>query len=127
MLLRTALRRLIGIALFILTPASTLEAVVGVVRDGSVHHEGTAVAAEHQVMGTNGDHGHEDGLPPWQHRHTPQHQHGTAADHCTHVHGVALTASYDLTLGTPVLDQPQTEPPIHTDWSSRGEFHPPRA
>lgn len=128
------LKSLVALVLLFSFTASSLEAVVGIVRDGSVHHEATAEASRH-AAGTVGDHGHEDG--PSAHaadhgdaseHHGPDHKHGTAADHCTHAHGAALSVSGSglALLSTRVISprsraadpSDRTFPPLH---------HPPRA
>ena len=79
-------RRGLALAILLAYMASAAEAVVGVVRDGAVHHESTLAAAVHRAEHLE-DHG-------YQHvEHEAQgsdHGHGTSADHCTHVHGVSL-------------------------------------
>jgi hypothetical protein len=63
---------------------SQAETVLGQLRDGAVHHESSTSAAVHSLSG-QGEHGHEDSA-----QHGPEHQHGTAADHCTHQHGAQV-------------------------------------
>jgi hypothetical protein len=83
-------RLLSGLSVVALLTGSLFEPSAAMLRDGAVHHESPASAAAHGVA-TAGDHGHEDVQHvPRDHGHGPQHQHGTAADHCTHVHGFAL-------------------------------------
>lgn len=81
-------RRLIALLLLLVMTGSMVEPVVGVLRDGVVHHETAASAAVHAAQAA-GDHGHEEG-PPYDHQHGRHHQHGTGADHCTHQHGLAF-------------------------------------
>ena len=114
------LRRALAIALLILTPASATEAVVGVLRDGAVHHESAATAAAHRDAGPQGDHGREDSAP--------SHQHGTPADHCTHAHGTALANRvFSLAFATSITAQRQTNSTTHPSWILLEELDPPRA
>ena len=114
------LRRLVGIALLILAPASAVEPVYGVVRDGDLHHESAAAAATHRGAGSQDGHGHEDSLPT--------HQHGTPADHCTHVHGIpCLGAAVPLSFGAAVWVPHRPAVVIHRSEASLAAFHPPRA
>jgi len=116
----TLLRRFVGIALLTLTPAAAAESVLGVLRDGVVHHESAAAAATHRDAGPQSGHGHDDSAP--------SHQHGTPADHCTHVHGLAVIISaVPLLFGAPLSAQYEGDPLIHRGRSSLGAFHPPRA
>lgn len=91
------MRRSIALILLIFSTATPLEAVVGTVRHGEVHHETTAKATQHAARAT-GEHGHEHG--PSVHaedhdasdeEHGRRHKHGTGADHCTHAHSPALS------------------------------------
>lgn len=84
-------RCLAALLALLLMVGSLVEPAVGVLRDGTVHHETTASAATH-ADGARGDHGHEDGLPSG-HQHGGKHQHGTGADHCTHQHGLVFLAA----------------------------------
>ena len=112
--------RAVAIALVTLTPAAAAESVLGVVRDGAVHHESAAAAAAHRDAGPQSGHGHDDSVP--------SHQHGTPADHCTHVHGLAVIISAaPLSFGAPVSAQHQADPFIFASRSSLDAFHPPRA
>ena len=101
---------------------SSAETVMGLLRDGSVHHETMASAASHSVL-TGGEHGHEDGVP-----HGTEHQHGTPADHCTHQHGTFFTPR-PLGLGMLVYSLPEAflEPPFWLDRFSEPSFRPPQA
>ena len=107
---------------------SNVETVLGVLRDGEVHHESAAAAATHALQ-TQGEHGHEDGRPAGpEHEHGPQHEHGTAADHCTHQHG-NLTAPQAPALQVLAVSIPQPflEPFLWLDRFSEPSFRPPQA
>ena len=84
------IRRAIALALLLGYSASTAEATVGVLRDGTVHHESEVAAVIHQET-HQGDHGHED--PGTGAEHGSEHRHGTSGDHCTHVHGIGLPSA----------------------------------
>lgn len=118
------LRRLVALLALLLVALSSVESVVGVLRDGLVHHETGLAALGH--TGAGGDHGHEDG--PLQHQHGERHQHGTPADHCTHQHGVAQTApAFAYALPT-LASAPSFREPSHLAGRiSIPLFHPPRA
>ena len=106
--------------LLVATPISAAESVVGLLRDGAVHHESPAAAAEHAALGTGEGHRHDDRVPT--------HQHGSPADHCTHVHGVAVTtAPLQVAFEAPVSVSNQVQCPIRQDWSPLEELPPPRA
>ena len=114
------LRRFIGIALLILAPASAVEPVVGVVRDGAVHHESAATAATHRDAGSQGGHGHEDSVPT--------HQHGTPADHCTHAHGVAcMETAAALSFRSVLSRLHRRDAVVRQGGPALDAFHPPRA
>ena len=120
------MRRLIALTLLILTSASSMEAVVGVVRDGEVHHENAAVAAAH-AEASSGDHGHEDATRSGEHRHGEDHEHGTSTDHCTHVHSVALLTSSPPPLAVELTEIFFTERAFPRETVSEGFAQPPRA
>ena len=114
------LRRAIGIMLLVAIPISAAESVVGLLRDGAVHHESPAAAAEHAALGIGQGHGHDDRVPT--------HQHGSPADHCTHVHGVAVTTTpLQVAFDAPLSVDYQVQRPIRHDWSPLEELPPPRA
>ena len=116
------LRNLAALLMLLTTTFSQAEAVVGVLRDGAVHHESAGAAALHAVAG-QGEHGHEDGVP-----HGPNHEHGTSADHCTHQHGNLFTpGSPDLAIRGYTIPQVFVEPPLWFDHFSEPAFHPPQA
>ena len=93
-------RRVVRRAAFVLLLAImgfTLEPVVGVVRDGDVHHETAAEAATHSGLATAG-HAHEQNDSQTSEDSESDHEHGSNADHCTHAHGIAHPAmpSFDF-------------------------------
>lgn len=72
----------------------TVEPVVGVVRDGGVHHETAVEAAAHSSL-ASADHAHEhneSSETPAPDGTETSHEHGSNADHCTHSHGIAYPA-----------------------------------
>lgn len=117
-------RRLIALFLLIAVTGSAMESVMGVLRDGEIHHETEALAAQH-ASASAGEHGHEDVSAP-SHQHGGEHQHGTATDHCTHQHGTAAATSVAFALAADVSVRLSTEPSGHTDSSPTTLFHPPR-
>jgi len=119
-----ASRLLAFVAVTTLTFGSNLEPLVGAARDGSVHHESAAAAAAHRSAAP-GEHGHEHGPnQPRHHQHGPEHQHGTAGDHCTHAHGPALAAVAPLALGGAVVTL-EFSPPVGHPTGHRRLHHPP--
>ena len=120
------MRRLIALALLLFTTASSLEAVVGVMRDGEVHHEGSATAAAHAELSA-GDHGHEDvSSPANDHEHGEGHEHGTSSDHCTHMHGVALASAFGFALFAASSVSRTTDTEFHIQRVAPTLTHPPR-
>ena len=106
--------------LLVATPISAAESVTGLLRDGAVHHESPAAAAEHAALGIGEGHGHDDRVPT--------HQHGSPADHCTHVHGVPMiTTPLQVAFEAPVSGDYQVQRPLRLDWSPLEELPPPRA
>ena len=120
------MRRLLALTLLILVTVSSTEAVLGVVRDGEVHHENNAVAATHAQQ-SSGDHGHEDAGETGEHRHDEGHKHGTAGDHCTHTHSLALLTSTASPLLIESAELPTTDSLLPHEVVSEGFAHPPRA
>lgn len=116
------IRRCVALALVFSFTVSSAEAVVGAVRDGSVHHEDTASAAAHASQ-SRGEHEHEDASP-----HGPRHSHGTAADHCTHQHGTAVTTACAApAFMTAVASHATLDLTIWSNRSLEIPLHPPRA
>lgn len=124
--IRERMRRLLALTLLILTSASSMEAVVGVMRDGEVHHENAALAASH-AQESAGDHGHEDAATSTEHDHDEGHDHGTASDHCTHTHDAALLTSSPPPLDIMTVEVHVTESALPRAIVSDGFAHPPRA
>ena len=121
------MRRTLSVVLLLSFLASSFEAVAGLVRDGSVHHE-TVTAAFAHASGGAGEHGHETEAEAPEQDHGPDHQHGTGADHCTHAHGAALTTPTAVAL----VDDEVWTPPVASqatpsDYRVPPLFHPPRA
>ena len=122
----TFVRRLVAALALVALCGADAEAVEGMLRDGAVHHEPSAVAAEHAVSG--GHHGHEDGPLSDHSSHGAGHEHGTSADHCTHQHGTAA-----LPPSHRPADRLGTDGSILPDVTGRPArvsatlFHPPRA
>ena len=83
------MRRIVAMTLLLSFYATSVEAVVGVVRDGTVHHETASEAMRHAESGPP-EHGHEVETDAPGSEHGKDHQHGTGADHCTHAHGTAV-------------------------------------
>lgn len=119
------LRRLAALLLLFVTFGSNAESVVGVLRDGEVHHESPMAAAQHVADGA-GNHGHEDAAASGTDHGGSQHDHGTSADHCTHTHSAALLPVFALELPTRELSVDFTEPAVHLARTSYPLFHPPK-
>lgn len=119
------LRPYIALALLVGYLASSAEAVLGVVRDGTVHHESAAAAAVHQGA-SHGEHGHED--PGAGAEHGSEHQHGTSGDHCTHAHGVSLPAICAFTVRAAIAAATEPSPPLlESGVYAVSHFRPPKA
>ena len=127
--LAVPVRRIVSLALFVAFSVASVEAVAGETRDGEVHHENVGDATmHHNAMGLRGDHGHEDSVPPADQDHGPQHQHGTSADHCTHFHGVGLTATTAVLLASAVTTASSfQELDSHTDRCTQAPTQPPKS
>jgi hypothetical protein len=119
------MRRLIALCLLLLTTSSNLEAVVGLLRDGRVHHEDLATATQH--ANADGEHGHEDASAPAGHRHGRSHEHGTSSDHCTHHHGMALIPSFAFLILTADGHIEYDETAVRHTSIFKRLTHPPRA
>ena len=120
--------RLMALVMLLTLAFSNVETVLGVLRDGEVHHESSASAAAHALQ-AQGEHGHEDGRTQGtEHEHGPQHEHGTTADHCTHQHG-NLTTSRAPALALLAFTIPDLffEPSLWLDRFSEPSFRPPQA
>ena len=120
-------KRIIAVIVLLMSAGSYFEPVLGMLRDASVHHESPGAALSHAGAGA-GEHGHEDvgdGSP--EHQHDGQHQHGTQADHCAHVHGVGMTTVmvFAIPAGTSFVAISESSVP-HTRRSST-LLRPPKA
>lgn len=105
--------------------ATSVEVVLGELRDGEVHHESALAAAQHDVR-AQGEHGHEE--PVADTEHGPDHQHGTAADHCTHTHSVSLpSGSGEFQVVALEGTQAARPVPVRTGVFKAPLLHPPRA
>lgn len=105
--------------------ATSVEVVVGQLRDGEVHHESVVAAADHQAKALGGEHGHEE--PVSDAEHGPDHQHGTSGDHCTHTHSVSLPAeSAPLLLVHTLRTEPPQAAPVRGGVYTVRPFHPPK-
>jgi hypothetical protein len=128
-------RALIAVTLLFGYASSSVEATVGELRDGGVHHETFASGVDHR-HGSQGTHGHEDvgeaqrdGTDNARGQDDQQgtdHEHGTSGDHCTHTHSVCLPAAYDFDVVSRVVDE--FAAPVHTRGGSPlgSLFRPPR-
>lgn len=119
---RTALATLLLVSFL----ASSFEAVAGLARDGSVHHEKTTEALAH-VSGGTGEHGHEAASEAPTEDHGPDHQHGTGADHCTHAHSAAVLMQAPA--ATVIPDASMRSLPVSSTLADHREpplLHPPR-
>lgn len=118
------LQRLTSLLLLLAVFAYSAEAVLGVLRDGEVHHETFAAAVSHGGQ-HGGDHGHEDG--PMSHPHGPGHQHGTSLDHCTHHHTATVADAFALSFPPATAAELAHEAPHLLDRTLSAPFHPPQA
>lgn len=123
------LRRWIALLMLCLLAGSSVESVIGVLRDGEVHHENAGDARAHRLASADHvEHGHEDSSVPEEHRHGPDHQHGTAADHCTHHHGTPLIRSgFAFSLPFQGFRAVFPESRVHPAGPVFSSFRPPRA
>lgn len=114
------LRRLVAMLMLLAVTFSSMETVIGELRDGLIHHESALQAATHAQ---GGEHGHEDGAV-----HGPEHQHGTSSDHCTHQHGEAFDSTGQLVM-TDLADTGFSFPESSLVIDRLGDsfFRPPRA
>lgn len=124
---RSATTRFVAVVLLVSFLASSFEAVAGLVRDGSVHHETVTTAFTHSSEGA-GEHGHETDAEAPDQNHGPDHQHGTGADHCTHAHSAALLAPTAVALIDDEVRMPRVaSQATPSDHRVPPLFHPPRA
>jgi len=118
--------KITALAMLLATGFAAIEPVVGLLRDGEVHHENVAEAALHAASHA-GDHGHEHSSETPDHRHGPGHEHGTSADHCTHVHSLALFGAFALQICATESIFSFAEATLHTEAVSADLTRPPRA
>ena len=122
------LQRLAALLMLLAITFSSAETVMGLLRDGAVHHESNATAAVHAVA-DHGDHGHEDAAQVGaEHEHGPEHEHGTPSDHCTHQHGT-VTAVRPPAISFDDSASPQVflDPALLRDRCNEPSFRPPQA
>lgn len=118
-------RTFVAMLLLVGHGTTSVEVVVGELRDGEVHHESVVAAAEHHAN-ADGEHGHEE--PGDDAEHGPDHQHGTAGDHCTHTHSVSLpTGTAAFFVVTDVRSIPAPALPTQSGVFKAPLFHPPKA
>lgn len=119
-------RPLIAFALLLGYGATSVEAVVGELRDGEVHHESPAAALYHTQV-AQGEHGHED-AGQQEPEHGPDHQHGTSVDHCTHTHSAGVPVDQvQFRIVACVASVPSESPSAQSDATPGSLFHPPKA
>lgn len=109
------IRRLTALFMLFSVTYSSAESVIGVLRDGEVHHESMAAAAQH-ASHDHVSHGHENGSSP-----DSEHQHGTQADHCAHHHGTMVVADPIVI----ALPSPGTFPPVFSSFAWTDPFAEP--
>ena len=117
------MRRIFALVIVLWVAFWNLEPLLGVARDGAVHHESTVEAVRHADAGS-GDHGHEDPGAD-DHDHAPGHTHGTGADHCTHHHGTAVPTTLQLVLFGSEIKLVDSESFHVTSSYARHLFRPP--
>lgn len=117
-------RRLTALLVLLTVTYSSAEAVVGVLRDGAVHHESMAEAASHAPL-AGAEHSHDGVDGSSQHT---DHEHGNSSDHCTHQHGTPLTAPpivFAAAVGSRFVSVPDSLP--WPDRFAEPSHQPPRA
>lgn len=121
---RRHVRRWLALGILLAYAASAAEAVVGVVRDGEVHHESTVAAAVHRA-----EHQSEHGYQHVDHgTHDADHGHDGSSDHCTHLHGVSVPAACSVEVSTGSRSVTVAlATPSPTDRTPESDFRPPRA
>ncbi len=91
-------RRLVAAIAFLAFVVSNTEALIGEVRDGQVHAEGSQAAEQHAPAATNTGTNpqlHDVGFGE-NHGHTiPSHDHMDSIHHCAHQHGVGMTQALE--------------------------------
>ena len=117
------MRRLLATAMLFFTALSGLESVAGMVRDELVHSENASTVAAHTTdtddtgAPARADHDHD----------RQQHEHGSAGDHCAHVHGVAILTSTDFPQFHVGTVREHVESVSHIEFDTQTLTHPPRA
>ena len=119
-------RSLVGLALLLGYGSASVEAVLGELRDGDVHHETTVEALNHASHDGTGEHGHEDDGA--HSAHGPEHEHGTSGDHCTHAHSAGLPGERaQIYLVAQVAVLPAEPAATCSGAERRTPFQPPKA
>ena len=117
------MRRLIATAMLFFTALSGMESVAGMLRDEVMHLENAETVAAHTAeadeTGSAGQSGHDHD--------SEQHRHGSAGDHCSHVHGVAIITSTEFPQFTGVSGREHDDPVFHNQLVTPTLTHPPRA
>lgn len=127
---KSRLHRIVAFALMGLTLVSNFEAVAGLVREGAdasghQHDEAnSATLIESPDQPVPALHHHADGEVP--HRDGGDHPNGTAGDHCTHAHSVAVLTRHEFTVLPSESAVVQVERGFSTQSFSRTLKRPPR-
>lgn len=101
---------------------ATFEPVLGLTGDGAIHHDGAVEAAQH-ANSQHEENGHESGSD----ERGPTHQHGSSVDHCSHIHGPAVTTHAPAFPG--LMESrggARLEPTLRDQANPDPLFHPPR-
>ena len=124
---RKRLLRVTAALMLIGTGIGRFEPLVGLSRDGAVHHEGPVAATQHATVHSDGlEHRHDSESAPREHG--SEQRPGTGADHCTHVHGPAVIGESPTLLLRAVQEHAvQTELPHGSDPHPTKLLRPPRA
>lgn len=126
-------RAVLSVVALLSLAASSAEALSGDIRDGAEHHETVAAALEHRAtQGAEHRHLAESGRPaypgaPASHDGGEQHHHPGGLDHCAHLHGVGLPASFAMALGTSVTGKATVTSRLPSSFSPPALLRPPRA
>ena len=123
---RVIRRRAFALVLLAAIMGFTVEPVVGVVRDGDVHHETAAEAAAHSGL-ASADHAHEQTDSRSSEHTDGSHEHGSSADHCSHAHGPALLGAFAFEIATTQKLFSFDEPVRIRMSTPTALTHPPRA
>jgi len=118
--------KITALAMLLATGFAALEPVIGLLRDGEVHHETVAEAALH-AAGHTGDHGHGQSSETPDRPRVPGQQHSTSPDHCTHhVHSAALFGAFAFEICAAESTFSFAEATLHTEAVSADLTRPPR-